>query len=627
MNENENKASRKERIKTILIIFLAVLLVLTFCSNTIMNYSLPIVAAQYASSGTITEQVRASGLVTANQTYEIVAEGTRVVESIAFKPGDKIKAGETFCVLEAGGDAEVKAAETMLRDAEIAYQKALLTAVPDYAVQNQDIANARQDLQDAIDKLNAARNQGGITKLQYDIARNAVTESTNKIAAVQGWQAALESGNYAALHESVRSGMETYKAALDAAAAETAEAQAAYDAAAAKITVSSAAQTLTVQNLERIAAEKETAYLRAKEDYEASDSDLTLRRAMEDAETAWQYAQQDAQAAADVLDEIVVLEQEAEQAATWLRGRQSAQAAAQEKFDSYYAEASASFAEMIAEYTIEMQNASQTVSAYEGQNMADLSALEEQVKMQERNLQSLLLALTETKKNDALTQEMNRLDLQSQQDAIDKQRTELEELRKNSGTLTVISKHDGVVSSVNYAAGETVMDGETIAVVTLTDSGYAMQCRVSAEQARILKIGMEAETNDSYNGTKAFLQSIKADIENPNSTDRVLTFLIEGRNVTVGQSLSVSVTGSSAMYDCVVPCSAIMEDSDGKFVMTVQVKSTPLGNRYTARRVGVTIQASDEIYCAVQGELSRNEYVITASESPLKNGMQIRMED
>ena len=107
MNENENKASRKERIKTILIIFLAVLLVLTFCSNTIMNYSLPIVAAQYASSGTITEQVRASGLVTANQTYEIVAEGTRVVESIAFKPGDKIKAGETFCVLEAGGDAEV----------------------------------------------------------------------------------------------------------------------------------------------------------------------------------------------------------------------------------------------------------------------------------------------------------------------------------------------------------------------------------------------------------------------------------------------------------------------------------------------------------------------------------------
>ncbi|MBQ7783748.1 MAG: RND transporter, partial [Oscillospiraceae bacterium] len=58
---NEPKSPRKELIKTIAIIFLAVLLVLTFFSNTIMNYSLPQVSAIYVNQGTISEQIRGSG--------------------------------------------------------------------------------------------------------------------------------------------------------------------------------------------------------------------------------------------------------------------------------------------------------------------------------------------------------------------------------------------------------------------------------------------------------------------------------------------------------------------------------------------------------------------------------------
>ena len=41
------KRGRRDWVKNAIIIFLAVLLVLTFFSNTIMNYSLPEVAAQY----------------------------------------------------------------------------------------------------------------------------------------------------------------------------------------------------------------------------------------------------------------------------------------------------------------------------------------------------------------------------------------------------------------------------------------------------------------------------------------------------------------------------------------------------------------------------------------------------
>ena len=44
---NENGKKKREWVKTAAIIFLSVMLVLTFFSNTIMNYSLPEVATQY----------------------------------------------------------------------------------------------------------------------------------------------------------------------------------------------------------------------------------------------------------------------------------------------------------------------------------------------------------------------------------------------------------------------------------------------------------------------------------------------------------------------------------------------------------------------------------------------------
>ena len=62
----EAKVKKREWVKTAAIIFLAVLLVLTFFSNTIMNASLPEVAAQQVSSGAINAKIRGSGTIAAN---------------------------------------------------------------------------------------------------------------------------------------------------------------------------------------------------------------------------------------------------------------------------------------------------------------------------------------------------------------------------------------------------------------------------------------------------------------------------------------------------------------------------------------------------------------------------------
>ena len=70
----EHKEINRGWVKNAAIIFLAVLLVLTFFSNTIMNRTLPEVATQSVTSGSITARVRGTGTVAANGSYQVKAK-------------------------------------------------------------------------------------------------------------------------------------------------------------------------------------------------------------------------------------------------------------------------------------------------------------------------------------------------------------------------------------------------------------------------------------------------------------------------------------------------------------------------------------------------------------------------
>ena len=66
---SRDSESRRAWIKNAAIIFLVILLLLTFFSNTILNYTLPEVSAQYAQYGTIAASVKVTGTVKANESY------------------------------------------------------------------------------------------------------------------------------------------------------------------------------------------------------------------------------------------------------------------------------------------------------------------------------------------------------------------------------------------------------------------------------------------------------------------------------------------------------------------------------------------------------------------------------
>ena len=122
---NENVSKRRDWIKNVAIIFLAVMLVLTFFSNTIMNYSLPEVATQYVQRGTITAKIRGTGNVEATDPYNVMVKESRVISRVAVKQGDTVEKDQVLYYLEDAESDELKKAEDELEELELTSMKGL----------------------------------------------------------------------------------------------------------------------------------------------------------------------------------------------------------------------------------------------------------------------------------------------------------------------------------------------------------------------------------------------------------------------------------------------------------------------------------------------------------------------
>jgi multidrug efflux pump subunit AcrA (membrane-fusion protein) len=178
---------KREWVKNAAIIFLAVMLVLTFFSNTIMNKSLPEVATQYVQSGEITSKIRGSGLVTANGSYDVMLSQSREIESVKVKEGDTVKVGDVLFTLAAAKSDELRSAQDQLRALVLAYSEALIDATSaDYAKDDLTVSRAKEDLQAAQDKANklfvsdadiaAAQDAVAQAQAKYDKAQSRVDD-------------------------------------------------------------------------------------------------------------------------------------------------------------------------------------------------------------------------------------------------------------------------------------------------------------------------------------------------------------------------------------------------------------------------------------------------------------------
>lgn len=221
-----------------------------------------------------------------------------------------------------------------------------------------------------------------------------------------------------------------------------------------------------------------------------------------------------------------------------------------------------------------------------------------------------------------------QLDLTKTNQDIAEKKEEIAKLKERSMGAAIKSPVAGTITSLAYAAGETTKPEEAVAVIQVEGKGFTLSISVTNEQAKKVQVGDTAELQNAwyYDDVKAILKSIKPDPDNPGQK-KLLVFDVTGSSIQDGQALNIAVGQRSAEYELVVPNSAVREDNNGKFILIVESKSSPLGNRYIATRVDVEVLASDDNNSAISAGLYGYEYVITTSTKPVEAGKQVRLNE
>ncbi len=678
----ENKVKKRGWVKNAAIIFLSILLVLTFFSQTILNRSLPEVSTASVTSDTINARIRGSGTVTAGDTYEVVLGETRTVEAVYVKVGDAVAVGDKLFLLADKDSTELTQAQEQLATARRNYQSALIDmGSADYARENRNIQKLRETLADAQQKLAAgtvtpeevnlaAANLKEAQKTQKELAK-AVTDAETAYSDAQAAVAALES-QVKTLEDSV----EKQDRALETLEDELYRLQ--------------RGETYTQADL----VKAQNALAEAKRDYancwDQNKTALNTLRAKAEA-ILGSGGESGATSAEDVIRQMQALcdgwnndQLEAAYKATTeeynafqlLKPKYTALEKAQEKADSVEAglKNNESLQTQIRQKRQEISDAEETLSDTKHQlkqakkDLAakqdelssadwDLTALKNRQEQQteaiaafqetyddlkarsdsyeslktavdsaETALEDALFALAEQKKNDSKQSAKDQLNLQAQKEEIAKLEKEVAERKENAVGAEVTAKTAGTVSTISAVAGREVAAGTALATIEVVDRGYTLKFSVTKEQAQKVRLGDKAEISNYWwgSGIDATLTQIMPDSANP-STNKLLVFTLTGE-VSSGDNLNLSIGQKSANYDAVIPSSAVRSDSNGTFVLVLTAKSTPLGNRYTATRVDVKVLAQDDTKSAVSG-LSYGDFVITTSSKPLDAGMQVRMVD
>ena len=568
MNENSGK-KRREWVKNAAIIFLSVMLVLTFFSNTFMNYSLPEVAAQYVQSGTITAKIRGTGTVESGDPYNVKISETRSISSVLVKTGDKVEKGDPLFLLE---DKESKE----LTDAQAALDKAMLDF--ELALLSGNISNSTfQNVQNGnVASINTYQSRIVAAEAEIDRWQKQVDEATNAINQLKTAQVNVDAGG------TPDTGSEQNKVNAAQAALNSDEVKIAKD----KISEWQAAQATCQATIDKY-----------NENIASSVSGNGFVNQVTE-------------------DEYQLALKNREQYQSLINERQAFINNNPDKVKAYdeKVKALADANKALADKQNSKENSTNSLTV-QTQNW--------QTELDKRNIQ--LKAAQDTKEQ-LLKDISTELNLDYQLDSLQKQRDDIAKLQENAVGASIEAPISGTITSVTVKAGDEAQPDTALVTMQPEGKGFTMSFSVTNDQAKRLSVGDKADLVNSwrYSDMDITLASIKPDTTDPGQK-KLLTFDITGDEVTPGQSLNVSVGQKSANYDLIVPNSAIREDSNGKFILIVESKSSPLGNRYVATRVDVEVLASDDTQSAVSGALYGSEFVITTSTQPVEAGKLVRL--
>lgn len=747
---SNDSASRRAWIKNAAIIFLVILLLLTFFSNTILNYSLPEVSAQYTSSGTLSTAIKASGTVKANASYNVVYEAdaadsadgvaqTRKVVSVFVKEGQTVEKDAPILELKGGASEQLKSAQDEYDKLKREYDLAVIGDTVSNLTSDKTISDAQKTLADAKDELAKLQKnyndllsgvdtttilQNQISALEDTIENltDQQTAMTDKITEVNSiiseakaliekdilsnqtvaekLAAAEEAYNSISCdYDTLKKEVDFYKERLDEVkkisgdvteankltqqlktlqdTLKKAEQELGYYEEDARDTYNSELKTLEdamnaakdewekidgATNPEEKAAAYQK-YLEAQDAYNKYDN-TDYHDGKEYKRKVREYEEQidnlysqisdikdklnviGMPEVDDILDytvdyDLASAQKDYDEASAKLTELETKYTDAKTKYESLIKQSTAedtvneysliletykneesSLKDTIKQKNKELENLKKQLS----DSTTDLTpeALADKIKEQKNSVDSLEAALKITQATENQTTTTNKLTREDQKKQLEELAAKIETYKNAPENTQVTAPIAGKITAINFTAGESVTSGNTVASIEIADKGYIVEISMAADQARKIQVGTPCSVVNSwwYSNIEASVTGMRSD-PSSQGKNRIITITVSG-DVSEGQTLNFSIGDKSQSYDSVLPNSAIREDNDGKFVLVVESKKTPLNMRYTAKRVDIEVLASDDTQSAVSG-LYGSEFVITNSTVPIADKQQVRL--
>lgn len=615
----EQRVKNRGWVKNVAIIFLAVMLVLTFFSNTIMNASLPEAAVQYVQSGSITTQIRGTGTITAKEVYEVKTTTSRKVQSVLVTKDQEVKVGDVLLILAAGEGTETDELKTQLETAKYSYQQKLINM----SGGGSEVTRAQEKLQEAIAArdaiaVNITAEDIELAKVRYETAKEYYQQLTYELEDAGGYVEGGKGDTLKELSDAVNAAQLDYdsncirykyeKHYIEDILASKAALQLYKDQQACAEAIADVFAASTGSLNDYFVTYADSTY--------AERNALGLKNYTFDPDASY-VKDLPSQALADIAKGYNAI-REARDALT--------------KAQDAYNKAVEATQSQNAGLQKQVTEAKREMDALEAEykELSDKKTAYDTAKDNVVSCENALQTLLKTSK-------LDNLELSKMANEIAELEAKLEELsggeKDAEGNVTggqIVSEVNGVVKEINVTAGNNTDPATAVMTIEVPDRGYTVSMNVTNEQAQKVTIGDTAEISTGYWGSSGLsgkLVGIRNNTSAGQSGGKQLVFDVTGSDITSGTQVSVSIGQRSQNYDTIVPNSALRSDSNGSFVLVIVAKSSPLGNRFVATRVDVTELAKDDVNTAVSGGLSAYDMVLTTATKPVEDGMLVRLPD
>ena len=545
---------RRARVIKAMIAFVAILAVLTFFSNTIMNMTIPKVMGSYASRGNLSYSNSARGTITVDNQIEIKGLDGRTVDEIRVTNYDPVKKGDTILTLKPLEDNEaLQTKKDTLKELERtkAYEARQPKQTTDLSSYSESIKMAQSTLSDAKDTLKKVQN------------RKSVETSNQKIIDEESAKAVSLEAAVAAAAKTV----EDLKAQID----------------------------------------------KIKTDMAPLESQIKVYEETNTPEPTEDELLNNSTPYAILINKVKEKKEE-------IKKLEAQLAPAQERMDDASAD--------LASCQGKIEKAQNAIAALD--TLPSERAAKNAVSSAQTSLNQANKAYSDAKTQAGIDADKAKDTINDRNEQIEKLKAEIAKLEEAAKVTEIKAPADGYAYNLTVSSGDTMTAKDVIGYI-LPESGR--QCSVTfsfdSKTAQNIWTGQQLEITSGYVQGCTVI-SKKPDPDNPRG-NTLVKCMVEGDESWPGEEITVNAGRGNDNYKCVVPASAVNEDNGGKFVYIIVGSSTPLGDKYTVKRVDVSVEATDGAASAIKsanGELDKYDVMIVIrSEKPLEDGQRVRLED